>query len=342
MSGSDGSDSDAFARAMKDVRPIKDRDKVKPRGSVQPRPIAKPRKPAAQPNRTAPATAPAPDAAPHAALTALQEAHEALRREADALQANLVRLEADRDALRAERDALSTERDALRAERDLLNEIRALDRTAAMAAPPPTPTPRPLVDAGLSDGQLVRTLEALVQSEPSRVARLLLVEGEAPHFKALDDRVVLACAACTPRLPRGVVPVSDLPPEACDLCGGSATQRAFEDLVVACAAANVRRILVLGGSPAYREAAQRLVKGAKSPLSFAFVGEGAKPGKKRANASASTVDLVVVWCGTMLDHTTTAAHADVAAPRVTVSKRGIGSMFTQVADFLLERTARGR
>ena len=40
--------NDAFARAMKDVRPIKDRDKVKPRGSVQPRPIAKPPKPPAQ------------------------------------------------------------------------------------------------------------------------------------------------------------------------------------------------------------------------------------------------------------------------------------------------------
>jgi len=336
MSVGDGSENEVFRRAVKDVKPIPNRDKVKPRsGSSRPRgsPGAPP--PLTRTPEPPPRAAPTP---PPEAHDALQRAHDALQRAHDALRARLEEVEGTLNALRTQHDTLRAERDDLK---------RASERGPApeplpAPEPPPLPTPRPLANVDLSGEQLVRTLETLVAYEPGRVARLLLVEGDAPHFKRVDDRVALACAACRPRLPRGVVAVSDLAPEACELCGGSATQRNFQELVAACAAAQVRRILVLGGSPAYREAAQRLVEGAQSPLSIDFVGEGAKPKKKRASARAASADLVVIWCSTQLDHTTTAAFDDVDAPRVVVSKRGIGSMFAQVAETLIKRGARGR
>ena len=97
-------------------------------------------------------------------------------------------------------------------------------------------------------------------------------------------------------------------------------------------------MLILGGSPAYREEAQRLVREASRPLKIDFVGEGSKPGTKKALANARGADVLVVWCSTLLDHATTDAFGKAEALRVVVTRRGIGSMFAQVAEALMSRS----
>jgi hypothetical protein len=135
-----------------------------------------------------------------------------------------------------------------------------------------------------------------------------------------------------------MVAVEGVTDTVCDLCGGSDTRRAFADLLAACELARVGRVLILGGSPAYREEAQRLVQENPRALTIDFVGEGSKPGTKKALAKARGADVLVVWCSTQLDHTTTDAFGKADALRVVVTRRGIGSMFAQVAEALMARS----
>jgi hypothetical protein len=326
MSEGRGFEDEAWAEETHDVKPLAGRDKVRARA------VPKPRKPAP----------PFPEGA--RASPALEQ--DALRAQNSGLQASLAALQAKHDALLSQHAALHSHHAALRAELDatrtvlaaLQAEHLALREARTAPAPPSEPTPRPLAQAGLSDAQLVATLDRLLAADRKLCARALLRDGDASAWHAIDDRVVLACALCSARLRPGVVAVEGVTAADCDLCGGSDTRRAFADLVAACEVAQVGRVLILGGSPAYREEAQRLVKETTRPLKIDFVGEGSKPGTKKALANARGADVLVVWCSTLLDHATTDAFGKVDALRVVVNRRGIGSMFAQVAEALMSRS----
>lgn len=345
MSEGRSSDDEVWADAMRDVPRLPGRDKRRvqtatkhPKPSTRSLTVAGVKSVAEPLGRTpsvGPGALPAPLAkedkptaeqdTPGAQSRSLQADHDALRAQHAALQAQVAALRAELDAARTMLAALQADHLALRQER---------------AAPPPPsePTPRPLAQAGLSDAQLVATLDRLLAADRKLCARALLRDGDASAWHMIDDRVVLACALCSARLRPGVVAVEGVTAADCDLCGGSDTRRAFADLVAACEVAQVGRVLILGGSPPYREEAQRLVKEATRPLKIDFVGEGSKPGTKKALANARGADVLVVWCSTLLDHATTDAFGKADALRVVVNRRGIGSMFAQVAEALMSRS----
>jgi len=327
MSKDSSPDLDAWAQAMSDVTPLKGN------GKVQRKPSAKPAKaPVAPPS--APATPPGAPTAPDALArehAALVEQHAALRAEHAAAQATLAaqrieveRLESARDALRRERDALESKRGDLERERDALRAKPAVSEV----------TPRALSGDWLTDAQRVSVLERLVRLHPKACARALTCDLQGASARALDAHIAVACRPCAQRLADDAVVVDDVPSARCEVCGGSDTQRAFRDFVAACGLAEVHRVIVLGGSPPYRAEVQRLVDGAHEAPEFTFVGEGNKPGTRKALTSARHKDLLVLWTSTMIDHTTTAAFNKAKVRRVIVTKRGIGSMFAQVTEAL--------
>lgn len=337
MSKDSSPDLDAWAQATSDVTPLKGNGKVQRKPSAKPAtaPVAPPSAPVV---RSGAPTAPVARSRAATALDALAREHAALVEQHAALRAEHASAHAALAALRIEVEHLESAREALRRERDALQFARGgleRERDALQAKPEVSEvTPRALSGDWLTDVQRVSVLERLVRLHPKACARALTCDLQGASARALDAHIAVACRPCAQRLADDAIVVDDVPSARCEVCGGSDTQRAFRDFVAACGLADVDRVIVLGGSPTYRAEVQRLVDGAHAAPKFTFVGEGNKPGAKKALASARHKDLLVLWTNTMIDHTTTAAFNKAKVRRVIVTKRGIGSMFAQVTEAL--------
>ncbi len=122
--------------------------------------------------------------------------------------------------------------------------------------------------------------------------------------KVIEERFVLVCSrgdcrqeAAAVHDGRTVVPASE--PRHCEFCGGSANQRAVEEMLRAYRARSWKRLCVVGGSPNARTALQQLVGRA---LDLKLVDGTVSRNRGQADSDLGWADVVVIWGSTQLAH----------------------------------------
>ena len=120
----------------------------------------------------------------------------------------------------------------------------------------------------------------------------------------------------------------------CQACEGSNNTRGAREMVAACEAAGLRRVLIVGGIPRTAEA---LEAGVGSALDLRFVsGTEGQPTQRRALEDCRWADLLVVWAPTPLPHKVSRLYTteDCRVDKVEVRRRGVEALAHAVADHL--------
>lgn len=314
---------DEFREAMArdpGVRPLRrGGDRSQPR----PRPVSTP--PQRQPETTTPqATEEAPAVAVEAPRSHLEQQVSSLER-----------------ALEAERQAHAQLRDthqALRAQHaDLLaREQRSATIVAPVAADAPRESLLALLQrmgfqpAAPSFAEALLALRHTPQGE--RVLANVFVEsGSTDIAHLMQDKVTWRCDACaTDAGAAVVVPVESA---ACEVCGGSAIEAAASHLRTRCRAKQVRKLLIIGGSPAYHAQLQRVLP-PSSDLELRLMRGDKRLDAARAAQQVAWCDRGFIWSSTILDH---AVSAVFSGPRIsTIPVRGIRRFLSAIADRISE------
>ncbi len=179
-----------------------------------------------------------------------------------------------------------------------------------------------LRERGVHDPGQGPALSALAEAD--RLAGLLSLDDPRLAAAWLDRHLALCCERCTPP---GVA-ILRVPAARCELCEGSDTQAAAAELREACQRARIKRLLIVGGSPAYRKQIERLFPRGGSLKVELVAGDRARTADE-ARRDQRTADLVVLWGGTLLDHSVSGLYAEGNV--CTVAHRGIGGMMLRLA-----------
>ncbi len=231
---------------------------------------------------------------------------------------------AELDALRGTLDQTEQQRTALR------KECVALQRRLSASTPAPEPNPdlpslrQVLAERGIDDdAEATDAVLAVLGRDPAGLLDALMVP---PALAAsLSDQLVLVCDRPECQPPDSAV-VLRVPASRCEVCGGSDIRAAFEALRRSSRVAGVTRLVIVGGSPAYRTQLRELSRG--TDLKLDLVSGRRKPGRRRAR---NDVERVVIWGSTILDHGTTAAYDHLGDRLIRVTHRGISGMLHAVA-----------
>ena len=112
----------------------------------------------------------------------------------------------------------------------------------------------------------------------------------------------------------------------CAVCGGSANARAVDRMVGAWAAAGLRRLCVVGGSPNTRTELDALIG---NRLDVRLVDGVGYRNRGQADADIAWADRVAIWGGTQLDHRVSELYR---GPHVVqMAKRSIGELAREMA-----------
>jgi hypothetical protein len=145
-----------------------------------------------------------------------------------------------------------------------------------------------------------------------------ILRGELARSCGHDDCLDMSGA-------RRVVHVSNA--RDCEYCTGSDNKRAARRFAGACVRSEVRRLVVVGGSPGLREELQVLLP---APLQIRLIDGTARRNQQQARADNAWADLVLVWGPSQLNHNVSNLYTDVpAAVRakvVAVARRGIAAL----------------
>ncbi len=183
-----------------------------------------------------------------------------------------------------------------------------------------------LVAAGLTSGKKQR----MAESKRERASR------------ELRQRLAGWCgqAACESAARTSGLPIVRVEPRRCLGCGGSSIRRAARAAVEACERADIRRVLLLGGSPAAQNEIRQQVAELSCRLTVEFIEHGRNVTEKDARAALRRVDAVFAWSGTPLDHKVSdlfARREPGAPPYIHVPSKGAAAFFAE-----LEQHARQR
>jgi len=179
----------------------------------------------------------------------------------------------------------------------------------------------------LEGAQLTRSGKARMSAEKLERASALLAGMFSLHCPGP------ACIEAARRTGREPLPAATK--AHCAHCGGSDNARAAQDLLDACGRAGVRRLLVVGGSPAVREELRGVLG---NVLELRTVDGTERRTGERARSDLEWADLVLLWGGTELDHKVSAhyAHPPAALRRrvVHVARRGIAALLGAAVEHL--------
>lgn len=314
---------DEFREAMArdhGVRPLRrDGDILQPRS----RPVSTP--PQRQRETTTPqATEEAPAVAVEAPRSHLEQQVESLER-----------------ALEAERQAhaqLLDTHQALRAQHAVL--LAREQRSATIVAPVATDASRESLLALLQrmgfQPAASRFAEALIALRHTplgeRVLANVFVErGSTDIAHLMQDKVTWRCDTCATDAGAAlVVPVESA---ACEVCGGSAIEAAANHLRTRCRATQVRKLLIIGGSPAYHTLLQRVLP-PSSDLELRMMRGDKRLDATRAAQQVAWCDKGFIWAPTILDH---AVSAVFFGPRIsTIPVRGVRRFLSAMAERIAE------
>ncbi len=182
---------------------------------------------------------------------------------------------------------------------------------------------------GLPDARQ-RARAALEEAGLTRPGKLRISDEKLPKVQvALEGRFALHCESTECQgwaASSGREPLRGDPKSACERCGGSSNQRAQKALLEACARHGVRRIVVVGGSPAVREELERALGQA---LSLRMVDGTERRTADKARSDLDWADLVLVWGATELHHKVSWQYTQSPAHKtrvVHVARRGIAAL----------------
>lgn len=292
-----------------------------------------------------PGMARTPAAAPAARQAPEQAPEQAISRELEALRQSLAAAEAARRAaedearrtLDAERQARGEERQAWEQERKaLLEQGRELGHKLARAeraAAAHRSLLDVLEDRGLAGAdEAIRVLQSLMEKRPTELMQAIQLTSAEPLASLLEQRVALVAHDLDVNLGPDCVIVR-VSPERCEISGGSDIRVHFRRLLDACRQAQVHKLTIVGGSPAYRSELKRLAEPHHKELELNLVSGTQRRERKRADADMRTSDLVVIWGATELDHSVSSVYTR-AENRLIVRHRGISRMLSEVAAHL--------
>lgn len=252
------------------------------------------------------------------------------------LRSTLGRVQVEMQALQAERERLAEALEASTVAVSGLDHERRVLSQRLGAMPKPGPSPFDLRDLfrarGLqTDDEVVEAMFALSE-QPSWLSCL---QGGSRTAEVLEACLALVCER--PECQAGAVAIVRVTAERCEVCEGSDTRLAFEQLLEACRAVDVTRMAIVGGSPAYHTKLRELGRG--SALHLELVGGEGKASRRKAKAR---VDRVVVWGATMLSHSTSGAYEDMGHVLIRITHRGLAGMLRKLAEILIDESESAR
>jgi hypothetical protein len=134
----------------------------------------------------------------------------------------------------------------------------------------------------------------------------------------------------------GREPLVVQPRTHCERCGGSNNRRAEVTFLEACRHKQVRRVVVVGGSPAVRE---ELGEQLGDKLELRMVDGTERRTSDRARHDLEWADLVLVWGGTELHHKVSGhyMHGLHSEKVVHVARRGVAALLAEAVEHLQRR-----
>ena len=176
--------------------------------------------------------------------------------------------------------------------------------------------------------------EKIINPKKARMSEQKLARAEA----VLAERFFLVCsaAACMQvgrSSGRELLQVE--PRTHCESCGGSNNRRAVTDFVEACERKGVRRVVIVGGSPAVREELEEQLGGR---VELRMVDGTERHTGDKARHNLEWADLVLVWGATQLHHKVSAHYTNMPPPVnrkvVHVTKRGVAALLSEAVSHL--------
>lgn len=197
-----------------------------------------------------------------------------------------------------------------------------------------------LASLGLNDADADRARAALeadgiTNPRKTRISTAKLERARA----AVDARLARVCSSCAPHADPGGREVAIVPAAACTRCGGSRNSRALTELAEACAAAGLRRLVVVGGSPDTR----RELGALSGSLDLRLVDGTERRTRAEALRDLDWADLVVIGGSSELGHKVSNLYTreKSATPVITAPRRGVEAIAGSVLEHL-QRRAGGR
>ena len=152
---------------------------------------------------------------------------------------------------------------------------------------------------------------------------------------AIDAMLARFCSACAARTDAGGREVVTVPAAACTRCGGSRNDRALAELAEVCAAAGLRRLVVVGGSPDVR----RELGSLGGELELRLVDGTARRTRAEAQRDLDWADLVVIGGSSELGHKVSTLYTRERGgpPVITVARRGVEAIAGAVIEHVRRR-----
>jgi hypothetical protein len=179
---------------------------------------------------------------------------------------------------------------------------------------------------------------ALQSAGLTRPGKLRMSADKADRARAaLDRQLVRHCSRpdCTAAVTDDGRIAVEVERAHCAICSGSNNRRALRQMVAACSASGVRRLLVVGGRPPAYAELERVVG---RDLELRFIdGTSNLPNGTDALHDCAWADLLVIWAPTPLPHKVSSLYrAEVCgvAHRVTVHRRGLEALAAEVIEHL--------
>ena len=181
------------------------------------------------------------------------------------------------------------------------------------------PQTRSAARGALEAAGLTRAGKARMSTAKEERARGILEAGLFLHC------ATPACIAAAAASGRTAVRTGQRP--RCAHCGGSDNRRAEAALLAACSRVGVRRLVVVGGSPAVREE----LRDALGPsLELRLVDGTERRSLAQARQDLDWAELILLWGGSELDHRVSTLYTGAPPPLrrklVHASKRGIAAL----------------
>ncbi len=253
----------------------------------------------------------------------------ALRTESAAQLALLQQAEAELLILRLQHAEMQAVQERLDRERRLADKraaaaddrVRALESVLAAADKTALWS-----DRGLSRTEILPAFSLLAVAQPQALFSAIMTLEPQPLAQLLNDRLALVCLADVCQ-PPGDVLALHVPPERCELCGGSDLRAAYRAFAQATVAGRLPSVTFVGGSPAYRETLRLLHRELKPEFTLDVVAKK-RPGEgKRAQA---TRGLIVIWGGSEVDHDTTIHYRESGDRVLTMNHRGLSGLLPRL------------
>ncbi len=192
------------------------------------------------------------------------------------------------------------------------------------------PEVRQKARALLEEAKLTRPGKQRFSDEKLPRSRELLREHFALHCSDADCRKVAEGS--------GREPVHCDPKSACERCGGSANARAETSLIEACHLHQVRRLVIVGGSPSVREEIERSLGAA---LELRMIDGTERRTADRAKSDLEWADLVLVWGASELHHKVSWLYTQGPPQHrrkvVHVARRGVAALLAAGVEHLEKR-----